>query len=179
MKFTAVVPVTKMETRTYDIYVPEDVQKVIKAYEKWYDDMSKENETNLINAIKVAELNFDEKTNNFEDYANEIIDDIRWNIYNREKKNGSAEVYEIDDIQGLADGDFNFIWRGGRGDFTPRPLFCAAGHKIYKMSSLDFVILAARFRRSSAVNFQTIHPCTFLFSEFSDNSRPRFPDSPR
>ena len=56
MKFTAVVPVTKMETRTYDIYVPEDVQKVIKAYEKWYDDMSKENETNLINAIKVAEL---------------------------------------------------------------------------------------------------------------------------
>ena len=87
MKFTAVVPVTKMETRTYDIYVPEDVQKVIKAYEKWYDDMSKENETNLINAIKVAELNFDEKTNNFEDYANEIIDDI----------------------QGLADGDFNFI----------------------------------------------------------------------
>lgn len=109
MKFTAVVPVTKMETRTYDIYVPEDVQKVIKAYEKWYDDMSKENETNLINAIKVAELNFDEKTNNFEDYANEIIDDIRWNIYNREKKNGSAEVYEIDDIQGLADGDFNFI----------------------------------------------------------------------
>lgn len=109
MKFTAVVPVTKMETRTYDIYVPEDVQKVIKAYEKWYDDMSKENETNLINAIKVAELNFDEKTNNFEDYANEIIDDIRWNIYNREKKNGSAEVYGIDDIQGLADGDFNFI----------------------------------------------------------------------
>ena len=109
MKFTAVIPVTKMETRTYDIYVPEDVQKVIKAYEKWYDDMSKENETNLINAIKVAELNFDEKTNNFEDYANEIIDDIRWNIYNREKKNGSAEVYGIDDIQGLADGDFNFI----------------------------------------------------------------------
>ena len=109
MKFTAVVPVTKMETRTYDIYVPEDVQKVIKAYEKWYDDMSKENETNLINAIKVAELNFDEKTNNSEDYANEIIDDIRWNIYNREKKNGSAEVYGIDDIQGLADGDFNFI----------------------------------------------------------------------
>ena len=109
MKFTAVIPVTKMETRTYDIYVPEDVQKVIKAYEKWYDDMSKENETNLINAIKVAELNFDEKTNNFEDYANEIIDDIRWNIYNREKKNGNAEVYGIDDIQGLADGDFNFI----------------------------------------------------------------------
>ena len=109
MKFTAVVPVTKMETRTYDIYVPEDVQKVIKAYEKWYDDMSKENETNLINAIKVAELNFDEKTNNFEDYANEIIYDIRWRIYHREKKNGSAEVYGIDDIQGLADGDFNFI----------------------------------------------------------------------
>ena len=109
MKFTAVIPVTKMETRTYDIYVPEDVQKAIKAYEKWYDDMSKENETNLINAIKVAEHNFDEKTDNFEDYVNEIIDDIRWNIYNREKKNGSAEVYGIDDIQGLADGDFNFI----------------------------------------------------------------------
>ena len=109
MKFTAVIPVTKMETRTYDIYVLEDFQKIIKAYEKWYDDMSKENETNLINSIKVAELNFDEKTNNFEDYANEIIDDIRWNIYNREKKNGSAEVYGIDDIQGLADGDFNFI----------------------------------------------------------------------
>ena len=32
MKFTAVIPVTKMETRTYDIYVFEDVQKVIKGY---------------------------------------------------------------------------------------------------------------------------------------------------
>ena len=113
MKFTAVIPVTKMETRTYDIYVPEDVQKVIKAYEKWYDDMSKENETNLINAIKVAEPDFDEKTDDFEGYANEIIYDIeneiiydiRWSIYN----NGSAEVYEIGDIQELADGDFNFI----------------------------------------------------------------------
>ena len=109
MKFTAVIPVTKMETRTYDIYVPEDVQKVIKAYEKWYDDMSKENETNLINAIKVAEPDFDEKTDNFEDYANEIIYYIRWSIYNREKNNGSAEVHGMDDIQGLADGDFNFI----------------------------------------------------------------------
>ena len=49
-------------------------------------------------------------------------------------------------------------------------LLCAAGHKIYKMSSLDFVILAARFRRSSAVNFLKIHPCTFLFSEFSEYS---------
>lgn len=109
MKFTVVIPVTKMETRTYDIYVPEDVQKVIKAYEKWYDDMSKENETNLINAIKVAEPDFDEKTDDFEGYVNEIIYDIRWSIYHREKDNGSAEVYEIDDIQGLADGDFNFI----------------------------------------------------------------------
>lgn len=179
MKFTAVIPVTKIEARTYDIYVPEDVQKVIKAYEKWYDDMSKENETSLINAIKIAEPDFDEKTDDFEDYANEIIYDIRWSIYNREKSNVSAEVYEIDDVQGLADGNFNFIWRGGRGVKSPRPLLCAAGHKIYKMSSLDFVILAARFRRSSAVNFLTIHPCTFLFSEFSDNSRPRFPDSPR
>lgn len=113
MKFTAIIPVTKMETRTYDIYVIEDIQKVIKAYEKWYDDMSKENETNLINAIKVAEPDFDEKTDDFEGYvneiiydiANEIIYDIRWSIYN----NGSAEVYEIDDIQKLADGDFNFI----------------------------------------------------------------------
>ena len=104
MKFTAVIPVTKMETRTYDIYVLEDFQKVIKAYEKWYDDMSKENETNLINAIKVAEPDFDEKTD-----ANEIIYDIRWSIYNREKNNGSAEVHGMDDIQGLADGDFNFI----------------------------------------------------------------------
>ena len=117
MKFTAVIPVTKMETRTYDIYVPEDVQKVIKAYEKWYDDMSKENETNLINAIKVAEPDFDEKTDDFEGYvneiiydiANEIIYDIRWSIYNREKNNGSAEVYEIDDVHALADGNFNFI----------------------------------------------------------------------
>ena len=109
MKFTAVIPVTKMETRTYDINVPEDVQKVIKAYEKWYDDMSKENETNLINAIKVAEPDFDEKTDDFEGYVNEIIYDIRWSIYHREKDNGSAEVCEIDDIQGLADGDFNFI----------------------------------------------------------------------
>lgn len=109
MKFTAVIPVTKMETRTYDIYVPEDVQKVIKAYEKWYDDMSKENETSLINAIKAAEPDFDEKTDDFEGYANEIIDDIRWSIYNREKNNGNTDVYEVDDVQGLADGNFNFI----------------------------------------------------------------------
>ena len=46
MKFT-VIPVTKMKTRTYDIYVLEDVQKV-------------------------------EKTDDFEGYAIEIIDDIRW-----------------------------------------------------------------------------------------------------
>lgn len=110
MKFTAVIPVTKMETRTYDIYVPEDVQKVIKAYEKWYDDVSKKNETNLINAIKVTEPDFDEKTDDFEDYAkNEIIYNIRRSIYNREKNNGSAAVYEIDDVHGLADGNFNFI----------------------------------------------------------------------
>lgn len=113
MKFTAVIPVMKMETRTYDVEISENAKKVIKAYEKWYDDMSKENETNLINAIKVAEPDFDEKTDDFEGYVNEIIYDIankiiydiRWSIYN----NGSAEVYEIDDIQGLADGDFNFI----------------------------------------------------------------------
>ena len=110
MKFTAVIPVTKMETRTYDIYVLEDVQKVIKAYEKWYDDVSKKNETNLINAIKVTEPDFDEKTDDFEDYAkNEIIYNIRRSIYNREKNNGSAEVYEIDDVHALADGNFNFI----------------------------------------------------------------------
>ena len=109
MKFTAVIPVTKMETRTYDIYVLEDFQKIIKAYEKWYDDMSKENETNLINAIKVAEPDFDEEIDDFEGYANAIIYDIRWRIYHREKNNGSAEVYGINDIQGLADGDFNFI----------------------------------------------------------------------
>lgn len=110
MKFTAVIPVTKMETRTYDIYVPEDVQKVIKAYEKWYDDVSKKNETNLINAIKVTEPDFDEKTDDFEDYAkNEIIYNIRRSIYNREKNNRSAAVYEIDDVHGLADGNFNFI----------------------------------------------------------------------
>lgn len=109
MKFTAVIPVTKMETRTYDIYVPDDVQKVIKAYEKWYDDMSKENEANLIDAIKVAEPYFDEKTDDLEGHVNEIIYDIRWSIYNREKSNGSTEVYEIDDVQGLADGNFNFI----------------------------------------------------------------------
>jgi len=54
-------------------------------------------------------------------------------------------------------------------------LLCAAGHKIYKMSSLDFVILAARFRRSSAVNFLKIHPCTFLFSEFSDTYMAKIP----
>lgn len=109
MKFTAVIPVMKMETRTYDVDISENAKKVIKAYEKWYDDMSKENEANLIDAIKVAEPDFNEKTDNFEGYANKIIYDIRWSIYNREKNNGSAEVYEIDDIRGLADGDFNFI----------------------------------------------------------------------
>lgn len=109
MKFTAVIPVIKMETRTYDVYVPENVQKVIKAYEKWYDDMSKENETSLINAIKAVKPDFDEKTDYIEGYAKEIIYDIRWSIYNREKSNGSTEVYEIDDVQGLADGNFNFI----------------------------------------------------------------------
>lgn len=109
MKFTAVVPVVKYETKTYDVDVSENEKKIIKAYEKWYDDMSKENETSLINAIKAAEPYFDEKTDDFEGHAKEIIYDIRWSIYIREKSNGNTEVYEIDDVQGLADGNFNFI----------------------------------------------------------------------
>lgn len=109
MKFTAIVPVTRMETRTYDVNVPEDAQRIIKAYEKWYDDMSKENEANVVDAIKVIEPDFDEKIDDFEEYANEIIDDVRWEIYNREMDSGNTGVYEIDDVQGLADGDFNFI----------------------------------------------------------------------
>lgn len=109
MKFTAVVPVTKMETRTYDINVPKDDQKVIKAYEKWFDNMSKENEISLINTIKASEPDFNEKIDNFEDYVNNIIYDIMNEIYNTERDSGNTDVYEIEDILKLADGKFNFI----------------------------------------------------------------------
>lgn len=34
MKFTAVIPVMRMETRTYDVDISENAKKVIKAYEK-------------------------------------------------------------------------------------------------------------------------------------------------
>lgn len=108
MKFTAVVPVTKMETKIYDINVPEDDQKVIKAYEKWSNNMSKENETNLINTIKASEPDFDEKIDNFEDYVDNILYDIRNEVYNIEMDNGNTGVYEIDDVLNLADGNFNF-----------------------------------------------------------------------
>lgn len=117
MKFTAVIPVMKMETRTYDVDISENAKKVIKAYEKWYDDMSKENETNLIDAIKANDPSFDERTYDFEYYTNDVIDDyandiinyVRWKIYRKELDSGNEGVHEIDDIQGLADGDFNFI----------------------------------------------------------------------
>lgn len=109
MKFTAVVPVTQMETKTYDINVPEDDQKVIKAYEKWSGNMSKENETNLIDTIKASESGFNEKIDNFEDYVDKIIYDIRNEIYNIEMDSGNTGVYEIDDVLKLADGKFNFI----------------------------------------------------------------------
>lgn len=109
MKFTAIVPITKMETRTYDINVPGDDQKVIKAYEKWYDNMSKENEISLINTIKASEPDFDEKIDNFEDYVDNIIYDIRNEIYNIETDRGNTGIYAIDDVLALADGKFNFI----------------------------------------------------------------------
>lgn len=71
--------------------------------------MSKENETNLINTIKASEPAFDEKINNFEDYVDKIIYDIRNEIYNIEMDSGNTGVYEIDDVLNLADGNFDFI----------------------------------------------------------------------
>ena len=117
MKFTAVVPVMKMETRTYDVDISENAKKVIEAYKKWYDDMSKENEANLIDAIKANDPSFDERIDDSEyytndvidDYANDIIDYVRWEIYRKEVDSGNEGVHEIDDVHGLADGDFNFI----------------------------------------------------------------------
>lgn len=109
MKFTAVIPVTKMEIRTYDVDVPENAQKVIKAYEKWYDNMSEENKITLIDAIKTNDPSFDERVDDFEEYANDVIDDVRWKIYRKEVDSGNEGVYEIDDVHGLADGNFNFI----------------------------------------------------------------------
>ena len=109
MKFTAVIPVMKMETRTYDVDISENAEKVIKAYEKWYDDMSKENEANLIDAIKANDPSFDERIDDFENYVNDVIDDVRWKIYRKEVNSGNEGVYEIDDVHALADGNFNFI----------------------------------------------------------------------
>jgi hypothetical protein len=108
MKFTAVVPIMKMETRTYDVNISENTKKVIKAYEKWYDDMSKENEASLIDAIKANDPSFDERIDDFEEYANNVVDDIRWKIYREEVNNGNEAVYDFDDIFALADGNFNF-----------------------------------------------------------------------
>lgn len=109
MKFTAVVPVTKMETRTYDINVPEDDQKVIKAYEKWSDNMSKENEISFINTIKAIVPDFDEDIDVAKGYVDNIIYDIKNEIYNTEMDSGNTGVYEIDDVLNLTDGNFNFI----------------------------------------------------------------------
>ena len=107
MKFTAIVPVTKMETRTYDINVPEDDQKVIKAYEKWSDNMSKENEISFINTIKAIAPDFDEDIGLAKCYVASIIYDIRNEIYNIETDSGNAGTFEIDDILELTDGKFN------------------------------------------------------------------------
>lgn len=118
MKFTAVIPVMKMETRIYDVDISENAEKVIKAYEKWYDDMSKENEANLIDAIKADDPSYDERTDDSEYYTNDVIDDyvndiinyVRWEIYRKEVDSGNEGVlHEIDDVHGLADGNFNFI----------------------------------------------------------------------
>lgn len=109
MKFTAIIPVMKMETRTYDVDISESAKKVIKAYEKWYDDMSKENETSLIDAIKANDSSFDERIDDFEEYAYDVIDDVRWKIYRKEVNSGNEGVYESNDVQGLADGNFNFL----------------------------------------------------------------------
>lgn len=109
MKFTAIVPVTKIETRTYDINVPEDDQKVIKAYEKWSDNMSKENEISFINTIKTIAPDFDEDIDIAKGYVDNIIYDIRNEIYKIETDSGNTGTFEIDDILKLADGNFNFI----------------------------------------------------------------------
>lgn len=113
MKFTAVIPVVKYETKTYDVDVSENGKKIIKAYEKWYDDMSKENEANLIDAIKAIDLSFDERTDDFkyyaEYYANDVIDNVISKIYRKEVDSGNERIHRIDDVHGLADGDFNFI----------------------------------------------------------------------
>lgn len=106
MKFTAIVAVTKMETRTYDINVHEDNQKVIKAYEKWSDNMSKENEINFINTIKESVPDFDGDIDTAKDYVDNIIYDIKNEIYNIETDSGNTGTFEIDDI---VDGKFNFL----------------------------------------------------------------------
>ena len=73
MKFTAVVPVVKYETKTYDVDVSENEKKIIKAYEKWYDDMSDKNQQALIDALTRNDNKFDSDVDNFEDWVNYII----------------------------------------------------------------------------------------------------------
>lgn len=108
MKFTAIVPVVKYETKTYDVDVSESEEKIIKAYERWYDDMSDENQQALIDAIEKSEWNFDPQTDNAEDFVSEILYDIQAEIYRKEMRNNEA-IYDIEDIHNLADGNFNFL----------------------------------------------------------------------
>lgn len=110
MKFTAVVPVVKYETKTYDVDVSENEKKIIKAYEKWYDDMSDKNQQALIDTLTRDDNKFDSDVDNFEDWVNYIIRNIRTEIYRKEMwENENEAIYDVHDIHGLADGDFNFL----------------------------------------------------------------------
>jgi len=109
MKFTAVVPVVKYETKTYDVDVSENEKKIIKAYEKWYDDMRDKNQQVLIDALTRDDNKFDSDVDNFEDWVNYIIRNIRTEIYRKEMwENENEAIYDVHDVHGLADGDFNF-----------------------------------------------------------------------
>lgn len=106
MKFTALIPVTKMVEKSYDLPLSKEEEQMIKAYEKWCDNLTDENEKALIETIKKADEDFNPNEEDFEDYVNEFLYDIRCKIYDEEKYN--SDVYELDDIQELAEGDFNF-----------------------------------------------------------------------
>lgn len=104
MKFKALVPVTEMVEKEYDIEVPDNLKDVLKKYEVWYDSLSDDDYTDLMTAIKGIDPDFDEETGNAEDWVWEsIIYDVRWKI------SKEADLWEVDDVQALADGDFNFM----------------------------------------------------------------------
>lgn len=107
MKFTALVPVTKMVEKSYDLTLSKEAEQMIKAYEKWSDRLTDDNANALIDAIEKFDEDFNPDEDDFEDYVNEFLYDIRCKIYDIEKYDNS-DVYELDDIHELTDGDFNF-----------------------------------------------------------------------